>query len=184
MDLIRTRVSGLTSHQLVKIGQVTTLLLVILAAAWAPQIEKFQSLWTYLQSVLAYLSPPIAAAFIVGLFYRGATASGAFYSLVLGYAVSMLFLVMKLNGWAPAVTGIHFLLQVPILLLICILLNITISHFDSVKPDAEVIAQYTWRKEIFQAETIELRALLWYQNYRYLSVFLLLATAAIVGTFW
>ena len=44
---------GMSSQQLVRAGQVSTLILVVLAAAWAPQIERFGSLFKYLQLVIS-----------------------------------------------------------------------------------------------------------------------------------
>jgi SSS family solute:Na+ symporter len=41
----------------------------------------------------------------------------------------------------------------------------------------------TWTKAIFDQETQELTALVWYKNYRNLAVLLLLLTALIVGYF-
>ena len=41
----------------------------------------------------------------------------------------------------------------------------------------------TWTKAIFDSETQELNALVWYKNYRNLAVLLLLITALIVGYF-
>ncbi len=184
MDLVRNINPKLDNKRLVRVGQITTVILVILAASWAPQIEKFQSLWTYLQSVLAYIAPPIAAAFIVGLFYKKANAAGGFYSLIVGYAISGLFLIAKLNGLAPAITDLHFLLQVPSLLLICVVANILISNLAGQQPKQEVVNNYTWSLAIFQAETDELRAVPWFQNYRYLSMGLLMVTFTVVGFFW
>lgn len=184
MDFVHTLKPGMDSKKLVRVGQITTVILVIFAAAWAPQIERFQSLWTYLQSVLAYISPPIAAAFIVGMFYKSANATGGFYSLVLGYVVSTLFLVAKIYDLAPSITDMHFLLQVPSLLLICILANVLISKVSGEQPSVEVVNNYTWRLAIFHAETEELRRLPWFQNYRYQSLGLLVVTFTVVGFFW
>lgn len=184
MDFVRNLVPGMGGKKLVRSGQIATVILVILAAAWAPQIEKFQSLWTYLQSVLAYISPPIAATFIVGLFYKDANGTGSFYSLILGYLLAGLFLVAKIYDLAPRVTDIHFLLQVPALLLICVLANILISKLSGKKPSADVVRNYTWRLAIFQAETEALRGSPWFQNYRYLSLGLLTVTFTVVGFFW
>lgn len=183
MDFVTKLRPDIDNKRLVRVGQITTVILVILAAAWAPQIERFSSLWEYLQSVLAYISPPIAAAFLVGLFYKRANARGAFASLLIGYAVSISFLVAKTNDWAPAITHIHFLLQVPALLLICAVANIAISA-SAAPPGEAVVKNYTWSREIFRAETRELAGLPWYQNYRILSVGLLAVTFAIVAAFW
>jgi SSS family solute:Na+ symporter len=181
MDFVSKLKPGMSSKALVRAGQVATVVLVILAAAWAPMIESFASLWEYLQLVLAYISPPIVAVFIIGLFYKRANANGGFYSLVLGYAVIVSFIFLKMTGAAPAITNIHFLIQVPIFTVICMFLNVTISNLYPAPP-IEKIEGMIWTRKIYTDETAELNLLPWYKNYRILSVILLFITAIIV--FW
>jgi SSS family solute:Na+ symporter len=70
MDFVQKINPKLTSQQLVRVGQIATLVLVVLASAWAPQIERFGSLFKYLQIVLSFICPPVVAAFILGLFWK------------------------------------------------------------------------------------------------------------------
>ena len=184
MDFVSKIRPGMSSKALVRVGQIATVVLVLLAAIWAPIIETVaSSLWEYLQLVLTYIAPPIVATFMLGLFYKRANANGAFYSLLLSYALAIIFIILKSNDIAPELTNIHFLLQVPILGLITAVLNIVISGM-SAPPDAEKVDQLTWTKAIYRAETRELADLPWYKNYRVLSLLLLLMTAFIVIWFW
>ena len=84
MDFIQKAKPDMTSKQLVRTGQIATLFLVVLAAAWAPQIERFGSLFQYLQLVLAFICPPVVAVFVLGLFWKRASANGAFAALMTG----------------------------------------------------------------------------------------------------
>lgn len=182
MDFTQKIRPDLSSKQLVRAGQIATVVLVILAAAWAPMIETFRSLWTYLQQILAFISPPIVAAFVVGLFYKRANANGGFWSLVLSYLIVIVWIFYAFStygGISTEDTGIHFLYTVPILFVISILLNIIISQF-SPAPAQEKVEGMIWTKKIYTEETKELAGLPWYQNYRVLSVLLLILTAIIV----
>ena len=184
MDFVSKINPSMSSKALVRAGQVATVILVILAAAWAPLIESFASLWEYLQVVLGYISPPIVGAFLVGLFYRRANANGAFYSFLIGYGLVIIFVYFKyIMDPAPGWTNIHFLLQVPILMVICVLSNLLISNLTSAPP-AEKIEGLIWTKSIYAAETKELQGLPWYKNYRILSILLLILTATIVIWYW
>lgn len=184
MDFVSKLRPNLTSQQLVRTGQIATVVLVILAAVWSPMVETVaSSLWEYLQLVLGYIAPPIVATFIVGLFYKRANGNGAFYSLLIGYGLAIIYIFLKIYDVAPSMTNIHFLLQVPILAVICVVLNIVISNM-SAPPPAEKVEALTWNKRIFTEETKELKGLPWYQNYRILSLLLLLLTAIIVIWFW
>ena len=132
MDFVSKFYPKLSSQQLVRVGQISTLILVIAACAWAPQIERFPSLWEYLQVVLSFIAPPIAAAFIVGLFSRMANGTGAFVSLMVGFVISVLFLVMdatytdaeKVGNWF---LEMHFLHRTFYLFILCMLINLAVS---------------------------------------------------------
>ena len=70
MDFVSKINPNLSSKALVRAGQIATTVLVLLAAAWAPMIESFSSLWAYLQIVLGMIAPPVVAVFLIGLFWR------------------------------------------------------------------------------------------------------------------
>lgn len=195
MDFVQKLRPGLTSQQLVRVGQITTLFLVVLASAWAPQIERFSSLWEYLQLVLAFICPPVVSVFILGLFWKRANSTGAIVSLLTGFVLA-LFLVISSTiattadaaGTAPPefaafLNGIHFLHRAFFLFVICAAIHI-VASLASPPPPLEKIEEYTWKKSIFTAETEELKGLPWYQNYRILAIILLIITAIVVGSFW
>lgn len=84
--------------KLVRVGQVATLGLVGCGLLWVPLMKNISGqLYTYLQSVQAYISPPIAAVFLVGLLWRRANAKGAIASLATGFVLGTLRLVAELG---------------------------------------------------------------------------------------
>ena len=182
MDFILKLKPNLSSKNLVTSGQIATVILVMLAAAWAPQIEKFSSLWEYLQLVLGFIAPPIVSVFLLGLFWKRGNANGAFASLLGGLILSMILILSKVNHWFPVINDIHFLHTAPLLLLACLVIHICFSLL-SAPPSQEKIEKMTWTKAIFDSETRELNTLVWYKNYRNLAILLLLLTALIVGYF-
>jgi SSS family solute:Na+ symporter len=184
MDFIREFKPELTSKQLVRSGQIATLVLVILASAWVPFIERVSdSLWGYLQLVIAFTSPPVVSAFILGLFWKRANANGAFWSLIVGGVFALCMILSASFDIWPYLNDFHFLAKANILFLISVVIHVVVS-LSTGKPEAEKVAEYTYKKELFTSETEELKALPWYQNYRYLAVILLLLTTLIVVWFW
>ena len=195
MDFVQKFRPELTSQQLVRVGQFTTLILVVLASAWAPQIERFSSLWEYLQLVLAFICPPVVSVFILGLFWHRANSTGAIVSLLSGFVLA-LFLVIASTiattaeasgtepaAWVSFLNDIHFLHRAFFLFVICAAIHI-VASLSSPPPPQDKVDEYTWKKSIFTAETEELKGLPWYQNYRILAVILLIITAIVVGSFW
>lgn len=186
MDFAVKLKPDLTSKQMVRIGQVSTLVLVILACLWAPQIENFKGIFDYLQIILSLIAPPVAAAFILGLFWHRANGSGAFISLLFGAAVSIAYVIYILSieeGTTSWITEMHFLHRTTYLFLVCMLVNVAVS-LSTAPPPAEAVADYTWSKRLIAEETAELAHLPWYKNYRYQAVILVIITFILVGYFW
>ncbi len=180
MDFIRKFRPSLTSHQLMLFGRWVTFGFMILAALWAPQIESFGSLFKYLQKVLSYTVPPVVSMFLVGIFWRRANAHGAFLSLVIGVILGgIFFYVNEIAGF----TSVHFLYIAPILFVICVAILI-VGSLMTEPPDAAQVEELTWSKAFFREETKELTGIIWYKNYRILSVILMTMTIVLVVIFW
>ncbi len=184
MDFVSKIRPNLTSQQLVRVGQIATLILVVLASLWATQIDRVaDTLWLYLQLVLSFICPPVVSVFILGLFWKKANAHGAFISLLCGFAFALFLLLSKSFGWVPMLNDVHFLHMTFYLFIICLLIHAGVSMATG-PADPEKVASYVWTKSLIREETTELANLPWYQNYRILSVILLILTAILVGYFW
>ena len=180
MDFVHKYRPNLDSHQLMKTGRWVTFGFMLLAALWAPQISEFGSLFKYLQKVLSYAVPPVVAMFLIGIFWKRANGEGAFAALVGGVLAGfMLFLSNEFFGW----TNIHFLYIAPILCVVSAVL-LVVGSLMSDPPAEEAVAPYIWTRAFYDAETAELKGMPWYQNYRVLSVGLIIITVVIVGLFW
>ena len=182
MDFVKPLNPSITSEQLVRVGQISTLILVVLASAWAPMIENASSLWEYLQVVLAYIAPPVAATFILGLFWKRANGHGSIASLLFGLAFSIFGLYSLVYGISESFNNVHFLDRTVILFLLCLGVNVVVSLATGL-PDEEKVANYTWSVNLFKEESASLRGTPWYLNYRILSIILLVITAIVVGMF-
>lgn len=87
-----------SERRLVWVGQLATVVLVAISLAWIPFMRAMMegsSFYQYLQSIQAYISPPIAAAFLLGLFVKRINSRGALWSLWVGFFLGMLRLVME-----------------------------------------------------------------------------------------
>ena len=179
VDFVAKAKPNLSQRQLMIVGRWVTLSFMVLAALWAPQIEKVGSIWKYLQSVLSYTVPPVVAMFLIGTFWKRANAHGAFLSIVVGVLLAVVFFyINEIAG----IINIHFLYIAPILFVVCTLL-IIIGSLITPPPDQKKVNELTWSIAFYKSETDELRSLPWYKNYRILSVFLTIITIIIVLAF-
>lgn len=179
LDFVAKAKPHLSQHKLIIVGRWVTLILMILAALWAPQIEKFGLIWKYLQSVLSYRVPPVVSMFLVGIFWKRANAQGAFLSLVVGVILGAVF--FYLNEVA-GVTDVHFLYIAPMLFVACTILLI-VGSLAAAPPDKKQVAELTWTTGFYRTESAELRAVPWHKNYRILSAILTVITIVLVVTF-
>ncbi|MGF1669848.1 MAG: sodium:solute symporter [Balneolaceae bacterium] len=180
MDFIKHYKPDVSQKTLVVIGRAVTFVFMILAVAWAPQIIKFETLWQYLQSVLAYITPPIVICFIMGIFWKRANRHGAFLTLAIGIPLGVIgFFSNEIFG----LMDIHFLYACFVLFILNGLIMITVS-LNSEAPDPEIIEQYTWSRKVYDLETEELKGMAWYKNYRYQSLFIFILMSMLVGYFW
>lgn len=103
VDLYRRVVKGASEARLVTVGRLATIVMVVLALLWIPFMDFVSGgLFTYLQSVQAYIAPPIAAVFLVGVLWPGANAAGARWSLAVGAVLGLARLFIEvMTGMFP-----------------------------------------------------------------------------------
>lgn len=88
LDFYKKLRPSATEKQLVVFGQVATGAMVVLGLLWVPFIHLLSAqLYIYLQSVQAYISPPIAACFIFGILWTRLNGQGAISSLLVGFVL-------------------------------------------------------------------------------------------------
>ncbi len=117
-DVYRKLRPRASERSLVIVGQLATVAMVGFGILWIPMMELISGqLYQYLQSVQAYISPPIAAVFLIGLFWRRVNSRGAIASLATGFVLGLARLVLELNraslgdgalGWYAGVNFLHF----------------------------------------------------------------------------
>ncbi len=151
IDVYKKLKPNTSERRLVLVGQVSTALLVGLGLLWIPLMKLVSGqLYQYLQSVQAYISPPIAAVFLIGILWRRVNATGAMASLITGFVLGMGRLVAELNkqsltGALRTFADINFLHFAVLLFVVCSVVLIVASLL-SPPPPAEKIAGLTFAK--------------------------------------
>lgn len=179
MDFIRRYKPGLNEAQLMRIGQVATFAFMLLAVLWAPQIERFDSIFKYLQDVLAYAVGPVVALFVWGVFWKRANATGANAAIIVGVGLAFFLFWLKATGG----TGLNNLYMAPIIFAASSLALVAGSLLSPPMDEAR-IGSLLWTPAAYRAETAELAGAPLWQNYRLLSAALLGITALVVVMWW
>lgn len=126
--------------ELVNIGRLATIILVMIALGWIPFMRKLTEgggLYTYLQSVQAYISPPIAAAFLLGIFFKQINGRGALSALWTGFILGIGRLVLEFSvgtgvmdapgGLLGALVDMNFLHYAIFLFVVCASIMVFVS---------------------------------------------------------
>jgi SSS family solute:Na+ symporter len=179
MDLARRIWPSVGNDKVVSIGRVTTGGCLALAVLWAPQLAQLPSLWQYLQAVLAYAVPPVVALFLVGLFWRRASAAGANATFALGTLAGVAAFVLNV---VTHVTHIHFLYVAPALFAFDVAILVGVSIWWPAQASDEVDALH-WTRASYAAETARRGAIPIWRDYRFQSVVLLALAGCIVVAF-
>lgn len=179
MDFVKKFNPNMDSKSLVRAGQLATVAFMLITVAWAPQIANFESLMNYMQSVLALISPPVVAIFLIGLFWKRANADGAFAALMAGLVIAVFTVASEVGDISAGWNGVHFLIKAPIIFAICSLIQIVVSLMTA-PPPPEKWTGFIWNKTVYNEDSAALAGVPWYQNYRVLAVILLVITFAVV----
>ncbi len=160
MDFYKPARPSASEKELVWVGQLATVILVLVSLAWIPFMKTLMGggIFHYLQSIQAYISPPIAAVFLFGLFYRWINAKGAIIALWTGFGLGIFRLVVEfmhkeglIQVEATSILGeflgINFLHFALYLFLFCGSILMIISKFTKAQ-DPDTLKQVTFDKSV------------------------------------
>ena len=147
-----------SDKELVVVGQIATVVLVLVSLGWIPFMKTLMGggIFHYLQSIQAYIAPPIAAVFLFGLYYKWINATGAIISLWTGFGLGVLRLVTEFLSKEGIITvsdssflgfmlGINFLHFALYLFLFSGALMMIVSRLGIPQP-AEALRLVTFQK--------------------------------------
>jgi len=185
-----------SEDHLVTVGRISTSVLVVLGLLWIPLMKYISSqLYIYLQSVQAYIAPPIAACFLLGLFIPRLNGSGAITSLLTGFVFGALRLILELvNGgdksglpdgtiwtWIAEINFLHFAI---LLFVICTFVLILVSLVTK-PPSKERIQGLTFATTLKTEEHVsDPKAALAAHKKSRIHITLSIALAATIGILW
>ena len=127
-----------SEKSLVRIGQTATVVIVILGILWIPIMRSVGNvLYNYLQDVQSVLAPGIAAAFLLGITWKRASAKGGMWGLLSGIIIGLTRLGAKVyysnatdagDSWFKAVFyDFNWLFFCGVMLVVCCLVVILVS---------------------------------------------------------
>lgn len=188
MDFIKGLRPDTGQQALVRIGRITTGVIMIIGAIYAPSIAGFESLFSYFQSALSFVTPPIIAVYIAGLFVKRLNATAAFYTILAGLVIGIpLFIMTQITSiWTdtlglPSFQYLYFNMGMFVLGFIAMIVISAIGE----TPDREAMREITFTREDFRRDIAQTdQEAPWYRDFRVQTGVLLVLTVGVVSYFW
>jgi SSS family solute:Na+ symporter len=169
-DILKPWRPATPDHRLVVIGRITTVAATVLAIIWSPLLSHYATIYDGLVRLVSYVSPPITAVFLFGVFSKKASGKAAYITLLAGSALGAVMFALDFfgkpggewlaaNGLSAARTAIDtaclytvkdFMLTAFWLLLVCcgILAAASRVYPEPLKPEAVALVWTDWREPL------------------------------------
>uniref|UniRef100_A0A3P8SIQ5 Sodium/glucose cotransporter 1 n=1 Tax=Amphiprion percula TaxID=161767 RepID=A0A3P8SIQ5_AMPPE len=139
MDIYTKIRRNARERELMIAGRVFMLVLIGLSIAWIPVVQSAQSgqLFDYIQSITSYLTPPIAALFILAIFCKRVNETGAFWGLMIGLLIGLSRMIAEFaygtgscvspSDCPTIICGVHYLYFSIILFTVSCIIILSVS---------------------------------------------------------
>lgn len=152
IDIYKKKYPDTPEKKLVNIGRIATFVVVIAGIVWIPIMANISGvLYEYLQSVQAYIAPPITVVFLLGIFIPRINSNGAYATLVGGFILGGIRIALEVfskngtisEGFFYNLGMMNFLHFGVISLVLSLAIAIIVSMFYPA-PSAEKVAGLTY----------------------------------------
>uniref|UniRef100_A0A8B9YQW0 Sodium/glucose cotransporter 1-like n=1 Tax=Bos mutus grunniens TaxID=30521 RepID=A0A8B9YQW0_BOSMU len=167
MDIYPQMRPTATKKELMITGRLFVIVLLAVSVAWVPalQVAHREQLFEYMHTLLSYLTPPVAATFLLAVFCKRVTEQGAFWGLASGLVIGSCRMLSEFayGPWSCSVNrkcpriicGVHYLYFAMILFTISLITVLGISMFTVPIPDKH-LHRLCWSLRNSQEERVDL----------------------------
>jgi len=152
VDIIKRVKPEISDEKQVRIGRISAVAVMLLAMAWSTQGGRYSSIFEAINTIAAYLAPPITTVFLWGVFWRRGTKQAALTTLIMGFSLGVISFLIDLPviGAEKIIThklGIPFMMQAWWMFCLCSTIFVVVSLLTP-KPDVQSIEGVTWRNPL------------------------------------
>lgn len=185
-DLYKRIRPDATDERLVFVGRVTAFIALLVAIGLVPLLNRYESIFNGLNEIIAHIAPPITCVFLLGVFWKKASAMSAKLTMWAGSALGVVvFILTQLEEltpagpWLRALSGDSFMMMAFYLLCACIIMQII---FASIWPanHTEDSSRLYWRSPL---EPVRDKGWPFPADYRFLALLLFAAMVVLYSIF-
>ncbi|MEN0055289.1 MAG: sodium:solute symporter [Mucilaginibacter sp.] len=169
-DIYKQYRPDVSDANLVDVGKIAAGIALVLSLLMLPLLNSYESIFNGINEIISYIAPPITCVFVLGVFWKKASAISAKYTLWVGSALGVIiFSIAKLFPQST-IGRVPFMLMTVYLFMGCALLQILLSNFYPAEHTADSARLY-WRSPL---EPLMGKAWSGFGNYKVLSMLLLI----------
>jgi solute:Na+ symporter, SSS family len=151
-----------TDAQVVRVGRITTGVIMVLAMLWSTQGDQFGTIFEAVNKIPMTFAPAVTTVFVLGVLWKRGTRQGAMATLYVGTLIGVIYFLVdlpstgrwflqpsRLTDFGGFVTdpvqglGIPFMLAGPIITVVCVAIYVSTSLLTPAMDEAEV-AKVCW----------------------------------------
>jgi SSS family solute:Na+ symporter len=166
-------------QQLVRIGRISAGVALVASIGLLPLLNRYESLFSGINDIIAHIAPPITTVFLLGIFWKKASAKSAQYTLWLGSLLGAVVFVVNKTYPTSIIGDIPFMMMAFYLFCSCAALQVILSYVFPVQ-HTESSAVLFWKSPL---EPLSAKGWSGIGNYKLLSVLLLLVMTVLYWMF-
>ncbi len=98
-DLYKQWKPQTSDRKLILVGQIATVICMIIAIVWSKYIGRFASVYQGCVDLICYVAPPITTVFLFGVFWKKASNKAAIWTMALGSLMGLAVFVVDWNDY-------------------------------------------------------------------------------------
>jgi SSS family solute:Na+ symporter len=175
-DIVKRRKPDVSDRTLVRVGRITTGVATVVAIVISPIFGHYTTLFQGLNSMIAYIAPPITTVFVAGVFSRRASSGGAYLTLIVGAVLGVVAFVLDWNK----IYQLNFMIAAFFICVICfgILMIGSMLMPEPLKESAKPLVWSRWTEPLCGTGAP------WYADYRLYAAATVVVFGALYVVFW
>lgn len=162
LDIVKRVRPETSDKKVVKIGRISTAVIMVLAILWSTQGNQFGTIFEAINKIPMTFAPAVTTVFVLGVLWKRGTKQGAMATLYLGSIIGIAYFLIdlpstgklffnasQLENYTGLISdpktglGIPFMLVGPILTLVCIIIYV-VTSLSTPAMDKELVAKVCW----------------------------------------
>lgn len=162
LDIVKRVRPEIPDNKVVKIGRISTAVIMVLAILWSTQGDQFGTIFEAINKIPMTFAPAVTTVFVLGVLWKRGTKQGAMTTLYLGSIIGIAYFLIdlpstgklffnasQLENYTGLISdpklglGIPFMLVGPILTVVCIIIYV-VTSLSTPAMDKELVAKVCW----------------------------------------